>query len=200
MSKTTKIVLGYFPAWSIYGRSYFVSDIDGTKLTHMNYAFANISADGIVVLGDSWADVEKTFDGDTWDQPLKGNFNQLLKLKQKYPYLRTLISVGGWVSLNSCLKLVLADISRHGLVNFLMLLLRLITVENLLNHVLISFKNMVLMELISIGDSLLFNFNFIDISFISKGISCFWRSSWKYPSTRRQTKLCSFTSRNSSTT
>ena len=119
MSKGSKIVLGYFTAWSIYGRSYFVSDIDGTKLTHINYAFANISADGSIVLGDSWADVEKTFDGDTWDQPLKGNFNQLLKLKQKYPHLRTLISVGGWVSVNCWIEFVDADSSRHGPGNFL---------------------------------------------------------------------------------
>ncbi len=93
----TPIILAYFTAWSIYARNYFVADIDANKLTHINYAFANINSDGQAVLGDSWADVEKTFPGDTWDQPLRGNFNQLLKLKQKYPHLRTLISVGGWV-------------------------------------------------------------------------------------------------------
>lgn len=180
MSKTTttKIVLGYFAAWSIYGRSYFVSNIDGTKLTHINYAFANISADGIIVLGDSWADVEKSFDGDTWDQPLKGNFNQLLKLKQKYPHLRTLISVGGWVNLKFYIKFITRDFSRHGLVNFLILLLQLRVVENLLNHVLISFKNMVLMELISIGKLFLINLSVLDMySCVLKGISCFWWSS-----------------------
>ncbi|CAF2946012.1 unnamed protein product [Rotaria sp. Silwood2] len=90
------IIVAYFAAWSIYSRSYFVADIPGDKITHINYAFANIDSDGRLVLGDSWADVEKAFSGDTWDQPLRGNFNQLLKLKQKYPHLRTLISVGGW--------------------------------------------------------------------------------------------------------
>ena len=199
MSQTPKIVVAYFTAWSIYGRSYFVSDIDGTKLTHINYAFANIGADGTVVLGDSWADVEKTFDGDTWDQPLKGNFNQLLKLKQKYPHLRTLISVGGWVSLNSSIPFVIVDLSRHGLGNFLTLLLRLKVEESLLNHALISFKSMVLMGLISIGKSLLLSFDLVDSSFASKGIPCFWWSSWKYSPTRRQAKLCSFTSSHSST-
>lgn len=91
------ILVAYFAAWSIYSRSYFISDIPGDKITHINYAFANIGSDGRLVLGDAWADVEKTFPGDTWDQPLRGNFNQLIKLRQKYPHLKTLISVGGWV-------------------------------------------------------------------------------------------------------
>ncbi|CAF1217826.1 unnamed protein product [Rotaria sp. Silwood1] len=90
------IIVAYFAAWSIYSRSYFVADIPGDKITHINYAFANIGSDGRLVLGDSWADVEKAFPGDTWDQSLRGNFNQLLKLKQKHPHLQTLISVGGW--------------------------------------------------------------------------------------------------------
>ncbi|CAF1332106.1 unnamed protein product [Adineta ricciae] len=90
------IIVAYFAAWSIYSRSYNIVDIPGDKITHINYAFANIGSDGVLILGDSWADVEKAFPGDTWDQPLRGNFNQLLKLKQKYTHIRTLISVGGW--------------------------------------------------------------------------------------------------------
>ena len=95
------ILVAYFAAWSIYARNYFVADIDGSQVTHINYAFANINSDLTIVLGDSWADVEKTFPGDTWDQPLRGNFNQLLKLKVKYPHIQTLISVGGWVKFSS---------------------------------------------------------------------------------------------------
>jgi chitinase len=90
------ILMTYFTAWSIYARNYFVADIPADKVTHINYAFANVGPDLTCVLGDSWADVEKTFPGDTWDQPIRGNFNQLLKLKAKYPHIRTLISVGGW--------------------------------------------------------------------------------------------------------
>jgi len=92
------IIVAYYAAWSIYSRSYFVADIPGDKITHINYAFANIGSDGRIVLGDTWADIEKGFSGDTWDQPLRGNFNQLIKLKEKYPHLRTLISIGGWVN------------------------------------------------------------------------------------------------------
>ena len=100
------VILAYFAAWSIYSRSFLVSDIPGDKITHINYAFANIGSDGRIVLGDPWADTDKAFDGDKWDQPLRGNFNQLMKLKQKYPHLRTLISVGGWVCYSLCMILI----------------------------------------------------------------------------------------------
>ncbi|CAF2944495.1 unnamed protein product [Rotaria sp. Silwood2] len=106
------IILAYFTAWSIYGRSYFIADIPADKITHINYAFANIGSDGRIALGDSWADIEKAFPGDTWDQPLRGNFNQLIKLKAKYPHLRTLISVGGWTWSDKFSNIALTDQSR----------------------------------------------------------------------------------------
>ncbi|CAF0868601.1 unnamed protein product [Rotaria sp. Silwood1] len=108
----SKIVLAYFTAWSIYARSFFVTDIPVDKLTHINYAFANIGSDGRIALGDPWADTDKTFDGDTWNQPLRGNFNQLNKLKATYPNLRTLISVGGWTWSGKFSDIALTDQSR----------------------------------------------------------------------------------------
>jgi chitinase len=33
---------------------------------------------------------------DTWDQPLRGNFNQLRELKRKHPGLKVIWSFGGW--------------------------------------------------------------------------------------------------------
>lgn len=54
--------------------------------------------------GDAFADYQKSFgadisvDGvaDKWDQPIVGNFNQLKKLKAKYPKLKIVASIGGW--------------------------------------------------------------------------------------------------------
>ncbi|MCB9594650.1 MAG: glycoside hydrolase family 18 protein [Sandaracinaceae bacterium] len=89
-------VVGYFTAWGVYGRDFHVDDVDAARLTHINYAFANVSASGECVLGDPYADTERTYDGDAWDDPLRGSFRRLQLLKERHPHLRTLISVGGW--------------------------------------------------------------------------------------------------------
>jgi chitinase len=102
-----KWVVGYFAEWGVYGRNYHVKNIDtsgsASKVTHILYAFGN-SAGGRCSIGDSYADYDKAYtadqsvDGvaDTWDQPLRGNFNQLRKLKKKYPHLKVIYSIGGW--------------------------------------------------------------------------------------------------------
>jgi chitinase len=88
--------VAYFPEWGIYQRGYQVADIPARHLDVVNYAFADISPQGEVIPYDTWAAIEKPFPGDTWDQPLRGNYNQLLQLKARYPHLITMISVGGW--------------------------------------------------------------------------------------------------------
>ncbi|WP_020524412.1 glycoside hydrolase family 18 protein [Catelliglobosispora koreensis] len=106
--------VGYFTQWGIYGRNFHVKDLDtsgaAAKLTHINYAFANVSPEGLCFQSatpgesDAWADYQRTVPaeqsvdgvGDTWGEPLNGNFGQLLKLKQKHPNLKVMISIGGW--------------------------------------------------------------------------------------------------------
>ena len=89
-------VVGYFAEWSVYVRDYEVSQIEADKLTDINYAFADVSDDGRVVLYDRGAAIDQSYPGDKWDQPIKGNFNQLAKLKEQNPDVNVLISVGGW--------------------------------------------------------------------------------------------------------
>jgi chitinase len=89
-------IIGYYTSWSIYARSYFVTDIPADKLTHINYAFANVSEAGECIVGDEWADTQYRYPGDPTDAPFLGNFRQLNVLKEQYPHLKTLISVGGW--------------------------------------------------------------------------------------------------------
>ncbi|MEU4178982.1 glycoside hydrolase family 18 chitinase [Streptomyces sp. NPDC026589] len=102
-----KITMGYFTNWGVYGRNYHVKNLvtSGTaaKITHINYAFGNVQ-NGKCTIGDAYADYEKAYtadqsvDGvaDTWDQPVRGNFNQLRKLKAKFPHIKILWSFGGW--------------------------------------------------------------------------------------------------------
>ncbi|MFE9095260.1 glycosyl hydrolase family 18 protein [Streptomyces sp. NPDC007264] len=101
------VKLGYFTEWGIYGRNYNVKNLvtsgSASKITHINYAFGNVTG-GKCAIGDSYADYDKAFTADqsvsgvadTWDQPLRGNFNQLRELKAKYPNLKVLWSFGGW--------------------------------------------------------------------------------------------------------
>ncbi|WP_327431776.1 glycoside hydrolase family 18 chitinase [Streptomyces sp. NBC_01236] len=101
------VKLGYFTEWGIYGRNYNVKNLvtsgSAAKITHINYAFGNVTG-GKCAIGDSYADYDKAFTADqsvsgvadTWDQPLRGNFNQLRELKAKYPNLKVLWSFGGW--------------------------------------------------------------------------------------------------------
>ncbi|MEG2805474.1 glycosyl hydrolase family 18 protein [Stenotrophomonas sp.] len=115
-----KRVIGYFTQWGIYGRNYRVRNIDtsgsAARLTHINYAFGNVrnnrcevgvtqaSDPNTGVGGDAFADYTKAFgagesvsgSADTWDQPLRGNWNQLKQLKAKHPNVKVLISLGGW--------------------------------------------------------------------------------------------------------
>lgn len=102
-----KVKLGYFTEWGVYGRNYHVKDLvtSGTaaKITHINYAFGNVVG-GQCKLDDSYAATDKAYtadqsvsgQADTWDQPLRGNFNQLRQLKAKYPHIKVLYSFGGW--------------------------------------------------------------------------------------------------------
>ncbi|MFI5872717.1 glycosyl hydrolase family 18 protein [Streptomyces sp. NPDC051445] len=103
----SKVKLGYFTEWGIYGRNYNVKNLvtsgSAAKITHINYAFGNVT-NGQCAIGDSYADYDKAFTADqsvsgvadTWDQPLRGNFNQLRQLKAKYPNIKVLWSFGGW--------------------------------------------------------------------------------------------------------
>lgn len=99
---TAKRFVAYFTEWGVYGRNFHVADIPANLITHINYAFANLSADGQCILGDAYAATDKFYPGDSWDAGvLRGSFNQLKKLKQAHPKLKTLISVGGWTWSNN---------------------------------------------------------------------------------------------------
>ncbi|MFB7618263.1 glycoside hydrolase family 18 protein [Kitasatospora sp. NPDC056181] len=103
--------VGYFTQWGAESSAKRVQESgQAGRLTVINYAFGNVSADGTCFesnesgQGDALSDyqrpygAEQSVDGvaDSAGQRLKGNFNQLRKLKAKNPQLRTVISLGGW--------------------------------------------------------------------------------------------------------
>ncbi|MEV0971311.1 glycosyl hydrolase family 18 protein [Microtetraspora glauca] len=141
--------VGYFVQWGIYGRQYFVKNLDTTgaaaKLTHLNYAFANIDPVKLTCLngvtkgtssdpqdpnqGDGSGDADADYgrpmssaqsvDGvaDTGWEKLRGNYNQLRKLKAKYPNLKVLISLGGWTYSKYFSDVAATDASRKKFVS-----------------------------------------------------------------------------------
>lgn len=122
-NKSGKVVGGYFVEWGVYGRKFPVDKIPAQNLTHILYGFTPIcGGDGI---NDSLKEIEGSFEAlqracsgrgdfkvaihDPWaaiqipqagvsehSDPYKGNFGQLMALKQAHPDLKILPSVGGW--------------------------------------------------------------------------------------------------------
>lgn len=97
---TNSVIAAYFIQWGIYDRNYHVTNIPADLVTHIHYAFArpafySATTGAALESMDSWADYEKPYPGDDGD-PFKGSFNQLLKLKRRFPHVQTLISAGGW--------------------------------------------------------------------------------------------------------
>ncbi|ETK35917.1 glycosyl hydrolase [Microbispora sp. ATCC PTA-5024] len=119
--------VAYFVQWGIYGRNFHVKDVEtsgeAAKLTHLNYAFGFVGPEGTCYSADPWADwqrgvsAEESVDGvaDAVDQPLKGNLNQLKKLKAKHPGLKVLVSLGGWTGSKYFSDAVLTPESRARL-------------------------------------------------------------------------------------
>lgn len=93
----SKKVVGYYAAWAAYS-GYLPSQIDANKLTHINYAFANISSDLKITLG--YPDIDEN------------NIKLLNALKKTNPNLKTLISVGGWTWSGKFSDAALSDDSR----------------------------------------------------------------------------------------
>lgn len=76
------VVVGYYGGWAP-ALGYSPDKLPADRLTHINYAFADIDPSGrSLVLPNPETD--------------RKNFQQLRALKQKYSHLRTLLSVGGW--------------------------------------------------------------------------------------------------------
>ncbi|CAG5056776.1 unnamed protein product [Parnassius apollo] len=118
-----KVVGAYFVEWGVYPRKFPVDRVPIPNLTHLLYGFIPIcGGDGIndslkeiegsfqalqrscsgredfkVSIHDPWAALQKPQKGlSSWNEPYKGNFGQLMELKQARPDIKVLPSIGGW--------------------------------------------------------------------------------------------------------
>ena len=120
--------VAYFIQWGIYARQYFVKNVadsgQAAGLTTINYAFGGVTQDGACSSLDTWADFQRPFaatesvDGvaDAPGQALNGNFNQLRKLKARFPNLRVVMSLGGFTGSTFFSDVALTPASRQQFV------------------------------------------------------------------------------------
>ena len=87
-----KLVVAYFANWGD-APEHKVANIPVDLVTHLNYAFGKIEAGQLSLT----------------DHP---QFAELKQLKQKYPHLKTLISMGGWGGSGQFSDIALSDESR----------------------------------------------------------------------------------------
>ena len=103
-------LVGYFPQWGLYNQPQYVlkdlvADQGAAMLSQINYAQAFVTG-GQCSIADRHADldlpytVQQSVDGlpDDPAQPIRGGFNQLLKLRRQYPRLKLVISLEGRAS------------------------------------------------------------------------------------------------------
>ncbi|SDR80540.1 chitinase [Paenibacillaceae bacterium GAS479] len=140
-------IIGYWQSWAIYDSKgyYFLNNIDASKMTHLNYAFADICwnnyhgngsedvsfktyttckdkngynlnvPNGTLVLGDPYADTQYPYATNDPSLPFQGAFNQLVQLK-KQTGLKSIISVGGWTWSNRFSDMAADPVTRNTFV------------------------------------------------------------------------------------
>ena len=104
-------VVGYYADWT--AERYPLADIPAAKLTHVNYAFGKIDAENTLTFNRAIA-LDRVYPGDCSEPECKhGLFNQITLLKQRYPHLKFILSVGGWTDSGPFYEMAASDAARQ---------------------------------------------------------------------------------------
>ncbi|HEY8831041.1 MAG TPA: glycoside hydrolase family 18 protein [Gemmatimonadaceae bacterium] len=89
-------VVGYLASWGVTSKGTHIADLPARDLTHIFYAFGDVRSDGK-------AGVENP----------GTNFDELARLKSRFPRLKLAISIGGWTGSGRFSDVALTDASRR---------------------------------------------------------------------------------------
>lgn len=93
-------VVGYYLSFNVYDGpgdlNYPLTDVPANLLTHLHYAYITADENGQCASTDEFADTELNYPGDTRNQRLRGNFNQLQLINEENPGLTVMMTIGGW--------------------------------------------------------------------------------------------------------
>jgi chitinase len=104
-------VIGYYADWT--AERYPLADIPADRLTHVNYAFGKIDSDNTLTFNRATA-LDRVYPGDCSEpRCAHGLFNQITLVKQRYPYLKFILSVGGWTDSGPFYEMAATDENRQ---------------------------------------------------------------------------------------
>lgn len=126
-------LVSYYMAWSVYEREYYPEDVDVSRMTHINYAFADLCwkksgsggaecqnediplqqdyvFDGEIIVGDTEVDLE--------------NFAKFRAIRDTHPNLKLMASVGGWSWSKNFSNMAADEITRRAFANSVVEFLR----------------------------------------------------------------------------
>ena len=109
--------VGYLASWGVRTKGTRIARLPAEQLTHLFYAFALIGPDGKIRLGDRCLDAGACGAGAALPSTARGNFGELMTLKQRHPHLKLLISLGGWGGSARFSDAALTDSTRRLLVS-----------------------------------------------------------------------------------
>lgn len=114
------VISVYFASWSIYSRNFRLSDVDGSRITHLIYAFAKISENFEIVFDDEWAALESPHP----HTGERGFVGEMASFRKKHPHIKIGLSIGGANSRPQFIPMATSATQQHSTIQSAVALMR----------------------------------------------------------------------------